>query len=529
MKKFDWLISVVAGVVFLFLSSWYISLPGLNYDESLCAAPAVNFVVDNPNSEPTQINPSVIYLFGRPIPMMLMTYIGPVKTILYIPIFWILDVSVFTVRLLPLIIMFLCFPLAYYLFKEIFNREVAIFTVFLMSVDPSIVFYLTRDVGPATLQVFFKLLALMFFIKWWESKKNIFLYLGFFVLGLGVTHKVDFLWVIVGMIVPVTIFYFCKLKERLNIKVLMFSGLFFAIGAFPIILFNIYTGGYTFSPMTDKFLSSKLPSDAYFLSNLITRASQIIEIHNGNFIAFLFCEKNVYHGFWKYIHLIFLSVSIFIILFYLIIKTKPKNFLNILAIVVYILIVTIETCFSPTVLSGHHLLALTPFITVVIVYAILSMKYLKNAAKYFVLIFLMIYLLYSTIRINVIFEETGGAGHWSNSVYELNDYLKKENKTIGALDWGYTNNLIVLSKSQLKIKRLYTSVWKNVDVNNYMKENLSDSIIYLVYSEKYTTFPVVKNVFFETAKEAGYDIILEKEFYQGSGEVVHRVFKLKKD
>lgn len=147
-------------------------------------------------------------------------------------------------------------------------------------------------------------------------------------------------------------------------------------------------------------------------------------------------------------------------------------------------------------LSNHHLLALTPFVNIVIVYAVLSLKFSKKVYNYLILLSILIYLLYSSFQINKILNDTGGTGNWSNSIYELNNYLQYENKTVGVLDWGYTNNLIILSKSNLKIDRIYTAVWKDTDFKNYIVERLSDSTLYLAHTEKYTTFPGVKNIFF---------------------------------
>lgn len=529
MRISDWLISILAGLVFISISSWNINLPGLQYDESLGAAPAVNFIVENPQTEPMQINPSVIRIFDRPLPVMIMTYIGPIKTLLYIPIFYIFDISVITVRLLPIIFVFFCFPLAYYISKSFFNRELAIFVVGLMSVDPSIIFYLTRDVGPAALQVFFKLLAIAFLIIWWNKKSDKFLYLSFLIFGLGVTHKVDFFWIIVGLGVAFGLIFYKDILTRLKLKQIILSLIYFCIGAIPIVVFNIVTGGYTFSPLFSK-LSSAHSGEAFnFVHNLFTRINQLIDIHNGNFISFLFCEKEIYTNALKYFYPFLLILSFVIIIVYSIRSKRENNISYATTLLLFIVIVIIETCFSPTELSGHHLLAVTPFMTVIIVYSILTNKFLKVSVKYILLSILFIYLFYSSITINKFLSETGGTGSWSDEIYDLNNYLLSENKEVYALDWGFTNNLIILSKGELKMHRLYTLKWDEKNLNKILAEAMNENALYLAHSKKYTTFHEIRKRFFEIARELNFKVIERKSFSLKNGENIYIVYNLKKD
>lgn len=529
MKISDWLISIIAGTIFIIISSWHLSLPGLQYDESLSAAPAVNFLIKDPQTEPMQIDPSVIKIFGRPLPVMIMTYIGPVKTLLYIPVFWLFDISVNTVRFLPIIFVFFCFPLAYYIFFKLFNRELALIVVTLMSVDPSIVFYLTRDVGPAALQVFLKLFAIVLLIKWWNTNGHKFLYISFFTFGLGVTHKVDFLWVIVGLSLSFGIIYLKSIKRKLTFKNIIFSTIFFCLGALPIVVFNIVTGGYTFSPLISK-LSSPQPSVTYsFLDNLLTRISQLIEIHNGNFISFLFCEKEVYPNILKHFFSFISLLSIISIVISIIRSKKPDGFLNAIAVILFIIIVAIETCFSPTELSGHHLLAITPFLIVLIVYGILTTSFLNRMVRYIILFLFFISLFYSSITINRLLNDTGGTGSWSVRIYDLNRYLISENKDVYALDWGFTNNLIVLSKSKLKINRLYIARWHEQEIEKILKDAMRENSLFLAHSDKYTSFKEVKLKFFGIAKEIGYRVVNKKNFIQQNGDIVYEIYCLERD
>lgn len=533
MTRNDWLFCLVAAALFLMGTLWHLSLPGLQYDESLAAAPAVNFVLGTTNSEPMQINPSVIHIFGRPLPTMVMTYIGPVKTMLHIPIFAVLGVSVETLRLLPILVVLACFPLTYDLCSRLFNRKVARITIALIALDPSHVFYLTRDVGPAALQVFFKLLALWVFWKWWQESKLRWFSSGMFLLGLGVSHKVDFLWIIGGLAMAILAVRGRELWNRLSLKATFLGALSFCIGSLPILAFNVATGGHTFKPFFSTVLQSLTSSDGSLGENLWTRVLQVLQLLNGDYISMLFTGQHIENSVFFYF---FPSMMILSIpgLFLFIRKRQSLPYAPVgISLWIFILTVLIATCFSPTQLSGHHLIALYPMLHVAIACTLASITTLVPFVQRFRLDMALVTLLFITNLVTVVslnnsLEKTGGVGFWSDAIYDLNEYLYSRGETIAAMEWGFTNNLIVLSKGKVRISRVYKEFWEKGISAEVIKPFLSEKSRYLFHTPDFTEFQPAYDGLSEAAARSGYSVHEEKFFYQRDAQKVYSIYRLER-
>lgn len=526
----DWTIALGAGGIFLLLSLWNITLPGLQYDECLAAAPAVNFLAKEPKTEAMSIGPSIIHLAGHPLPLMIMTYIGPVKTILHIPVFGVFGISPTTVRLLPVVIVFLCFPLVYYFCLSLFDQTIASLAVLLMAVDPSTVFYLTRDVGPSAIQVFLKLVSLALFIVWWKKQHWGFFFAGVFVWGLGVSHKVDFFWIIGGIVIAAFTVW-PKIFPRLDWKNLALAVLFFLLGALPIVAFNIATGGLTFAPLVERLFGEPVGVKLSFLSALVERLRQLAEILNGNFIAQLFAENEIYTGIYRYVLTTVLLGGFVWLLISVILQRKPHYYLGMTALWVFIIVVLIASCFSPTTLSGHHLLALNPALTTMFAVFIISITHqssLLQRLKFdkILIAFVLLFLTYGSLSINKLLIQTGGTGYWSDTIYELSDYLEKKAMPVAVMDWGFTNNLIVLSQGTLRMDRVYAETWKNTDLRKYLGQRLNDTTLYLFHTQEFSVFSSLHKIFADAATTRGYWIHLDKEFTQRDGRMIYLVYKL---
>jgi 4-amino-4-deoxy-L-arabinose transferase-like glycosyltransferase len=119
--------------LYLFFSLTYLTLPGLQYDETNFANAAMGkrdalFCFWEPK------------IFAKKLPLMIMPYIGAVKSALYAPIFKVFGESATTVRL-PVVLIGLCTLLiSYALFRRMFDRKIAVISLFLFATDPTFIF-----------------------------------------------------------------------------------------------------------------------------------------------------------------------------------------------------------------------------------------------------------------------------------------------------------------------------------------------------------------------------------------------------
>ena len=154
---YDVVVLVITLSLYSAMTFWDIRLPGPHYDETFPAAAAVNFYENRSETVPMMIDPSVVTLFGRPLPLMLMTYIGSVQTFLYIPVFMVLGDDVAVVRGTSIVLGCLFLFITYLFFRNAFDRTIATATLVLLCADPGFVFYTTRDFGPSAVALLLKM------------------------------------------------------------------------------------------------------------------------------------------------------------------------------------------------------------------------------------------------------------------------------------------------------------------------------------------------------------------------------------
>jgi 4-amino-4-deoxy-L-arabinose transferase-like glycosyltransferase len=529
LNRTDWLVTGIAALLFAIAAAWDIHLPGLQYDECADAAPAVNFVEGTTNTRPMQIDPSVIHVFGRQFPLMIMTYIGPVKGPLYIPFFFLFGISTVTVRFLPILVVMLCFPLAYLLCLHFFGRTVARIAIPLMVFDPGMVFYLTRDVAPAALQVFFKLLALSLCVQWWKSHKTWLLVLGAFTLGVGVTHKVDFLWVVGGFGVATLVCCSSAFFRRLTLGSGFAAGAAFLAGASPIVAINVLTGGTSFAPFVTRFVTGTGLPRPPFLESLLTRLSQIANILNGEHLAVLYTSSHLPAGPFLYVAPAVLVFSVGTL--FPAGNRQAERRAPVRALWMFVGTVLFVSCFSPTVLHGHHLMALFPFLHIVMGVFLVQLSEIfplirQRSLHWIAAGALCLSSLVSTSSVYAALQRTGGTRFWSDSIYPLNEYLVSRNEPVIAMDWGFTLNLLVLSKGTLHIDRAYLQYWNKPVVSTTASPFIAPGRLYLCHTRETESFAGSLDAFLDATRAGGFTPREESRFSQRDGRVVSIVYRV---
>lgn len=92
------LLPALPVLVLLGLALPNLRLPGLQYDELYYVPPAVRLLYGELGGEPIAIDPSTIYLWGRPFPLMFNYYTSFLRTYLALPVFAVCGVTPESVR-----------------------------------------------------------------------------------------------------------------------------------------------------------------------------------------------------------------------------------------------------------------------------------------------------------------------------------------------------------------------------------------------------------------------------------------------
>jgi hypothetical protein len=191
------LLAVASSILFFVLGAWALEFPGLQYDEVLFVNGALGGITE-----------SFIHrrLFG--IPVMLMPYIGALKSYVFAPIFALLEVSVETIRLPSLLISTLSVILGYRLGERLSgNRWLGASFALVMATDPIFVFMSRADYGPVVLMIFLKLAGLVALFELLRTQRSRFAWLFSITLVLGLFDKLNFVWIVAAILVSAAAVY----------------------------------------------------------------------------------------------------------------------------------------------------------------------------------------------------------------------------------------------------------------------------------------------------------------------------------
>lgn len=532
-KHPDLLLCTAAGILFLSLTLQELRLPGPHYDEVFTATPAVNFVNNTYATDPMQIDPSVIHLFGRPIPLMLMTYVGSVQTFLYVPVFALFGTDLTVVRVMPIILALFALWFSYFFFRDAFGRTVAIVAIALTLADPGFIFFVGRDFGPPGLALLCKMAGLFFFLRWWKTGARIPLLLGSISWGIGLYHKADFLWIIAAAVVAGIFFYGARIRRRLTPGNTLLALFAFCLGCLPFLALNIMAGGATFTLLGGS--ASLAEQLAGWLAGIAVRTDQIIELMNGTSSYRLFMgESPTLHLlqslFLPVVVLFGLAAAPILSIFRSGEFAERKGFW----LLAFYLLVFLQTGKSPTQLNEHHLLAVYPLLqgaaAVGLVGLVQLLKRRSEAARRTLIAALLLCLLLTGIvtvqQTYAGLRSTGGYNHWSDAVYDLNNYLEKENRPVVAMQWGLTNPLIVLSGGTLEITRVYREFWRSGITGDVVVPYLNPNALYVFNMLDSTSFTLSYAAFLEAAGTQRCTVVPVKSLYQRDGRRIYSVVSI---
>jgi 4-amino-4-deoxy-L-arabinose transferase-like glycosyltransferase len=214
---------LVFALLFALLGLILIPYAGLEADELLFAAsfhgPANEFFA--------------IRLRHHSIPLMLLSYLGALKTFVYWPLFWIRTASVYAIRL-PMVLAGAATIVLFYKWAGLFaGPRGALLAAVLLATDPTFLLTDTFDWGPVALQHLLVVSGCLLIARgrltW-----------GAFLFGLALWNKAIFGWTLAGLglaallVLPGAVRAVFADWPRLTRALLAF-----ALGALPLLVFNV--------------------------------------------------------------------------------------------------------------------------------------------------------------------------------------------------------------------------------------------------------------------------------------------------
>ena len=226
-----WPLAAIFSSIFFFLAGQpFIALLGVQNDEAIFAGPLF---------EPLEAVYSWRLGDHTQMPVMLMSYLGCLKTLLYAPILrWFGD-SVYAVREPVLLLGAASIWVFYLLLRNIAGDRAASIGCWLLAADSLYLLTTCYDWGPVALQHLLILGGAYAIIRFYQTKSNFALAIGFFLFGLALWDKALALWTLSGLGVAALAVYPRELLGALRPRTILLSAVPLVIGALPLISYNV--------------------------------------------------------------------------------------------------------------------------------------------------------------------------------------------------------------------------------------------------------------------------------------------------
>ena len=226
----------VSCLLFIGLGLMVIPYPGIQNDEALFASPLYA-----PRYWEARIR-----IFHTDVPIMLMNYLGTLKTWLYIPLLRLWAPSSMSIRLPALLAGAATVWLFFLLLTRISGRRAALTGTILLATDVSFLLTTCFDWGPVALQHLLLVSSVLLLVKFHQDGDGLALAGGFFFMGLGLWDKALFAWPLIGLGVAAVVVLPKEIRKHLSARRAATAVLCFVLGASPLLVYNFESRGATF-------------------------------------------------------------------------------------------------------------------------------------------------------------------------------------------------------------------------------------------------------------------------------------------
>jgi 4-amino-4-deoxy-L-arabinose transferase-like glycosyltransferase len=249
----------------------FLARPGIQEDEALFVSPFLR--ADRPLYS--------WHFAGVNVPIMLMDYIGGLKSWLYWPIFHFWPPSVWSIRLPVCLISVVTLVLFADLVRRVCNPRTAISAALFLATDAPFILTNAFDWGPVCLLLLGTVAFLSLLHRFVISGDRRILGAAFLIAGISVWYKAIFIFPLAAILVAGALTYGSEIRRDLSPRNVVLALIFFGLGSAPLIAFNLSHAGATFTasryigtaPISEKLLMLRRTLDGRALEHYMFRSS----------------------------------------------------------------------------------------------------------------------------------------------------------------------------------------------------------------------------------------------------------------
>ncbi|MFQ5576253.1 MAG: hypothetical protein ACE5G8_04610 [Anaerolineae bacterium] len=444
--------------LFLTLAFYQLDLPGLHYDEAFEAVPAVQLLANRPVSP---FRGSALTLFGRQFPLTTQDYIGALNTYAALPFLAVGGVSVASLRSYAIVVGLVSLLLVYGFTTDLArDRRAGPVAAALLSVNPTFVFWSRQGVFVTAVGAAIGVGAAWSWLAWHRRRRYRWAALGAFLFGLGVYAKLLFVWLIGAFMVLFLVERIVKGRGQVfgGFSARQLLGLLIAFGAgcWPLIVYNLQTGGTLKSIAQNAATSYYGVDNAAVLPNLAARLEQLVTLLNGGHLWYLGSvhANNVAPALFG----LALAASVWL-------AVTDKTTAPLIPFLV-IGLVTVESIVTVSALWITHfaLIMVWPAIALAVTGVELARRFAGRPGVLPTLWLALALLLategYTTWQYHRALTVSGGLGSHSDAVYDLAAWLNQRPAgPVVAMDWGLAAPVTFLSGGSITPIELFGYDW----------------------------------------------------------------------
>jgi 4-amino-4-deoxy-L-arabinose transferase-like glycosyltransferase len=501
----------------------HLTLPGVQYDEALHAPAAIVLL----KGQVDVYGEQALTIAGRSFPVMHMVYLGSLKSYLLAPAFYLFGINVQALRLATIFVTVMGLVFTARFAKAVFGPRTALWTTWLIATDPSLILYSRCDWGPIAIAFALRMSSLFYLWRWWNSGGQLApLIAASALLGLGVYDKTNFLWFVVAIgVVGLVLWQMSEKRPRVTMRnAALALGCGFVASA-PLWVLNVSRDWITFR-------SAFVPGTK--LGELLPgRIAALKAMLNGQATdAWMFGQPLPPHYGGSGTLLLPLSAAAMIVLLLAGITSRR---LRLLAIPALITVILIEIILTPRPVWVHHWITVYPFphlaVGLMLAEAWSGLRirpsWQMGAAciGWLVILTAVSFNLLTMTGYHRLMRDTGGAGqwHWSDAIYSLADGLQSRyaNRPIVLMDWGFANQLFLLSAGRLKLREAF---WPYVNSSEPREELIrlvaDPANVFVAHTPTNAQFPKALVALGEAARKACATPMVERHYFDRRGNPV---------
>jgi len=461
-----------------------------------------------------------VVFFGRYFPLSYVPRHGALESYMLLPFLLLGGVTPEALRIGPLLFGVITIVFTYWFGSRFFNQYVGAIAAFLLAINGFFVSIIKMGGMCGFSILTFSLIPLLLFLKYSHTKRNLYFYLGMFLLGLGFNVRGYFIWFIIALFFTGLLLY----RRMFRIKICCIGFICLFIGALPV-LYHYFKINLFRDFILANFIVAKEENinNLHFFANLLRRIDHLNEALAGRLYESWRQNSALIYIFW--ICIVFFAYKIIL---------RKKTILP-RGRIVFVLVLTagifIVSSFTFSTLNSGHLILVLPYLQVLIAIAIWeihkSNKVNQKIALLIVILFIGLHLNNSISKACELGKEE--RDNKNSNIYVITQWLL-DNKVHNVVlhEEPFCQGVQFLSNLKLSAAafRRQKGYLPEESIYSCMKD-AGPGTVFILEADTNSTNEKINKYFKIYAKELNKEIDPLKKFYRSDGSLRFTACRLK--